>query len=186
MTSNPIGGNFIFLRHLDANFVQKWQKCQICVIYENLDCRLVHAHPLHVTAVADLRGVQGVQILSISCSFWEISAKSFVGTPTGELAPLLREILDPPLDRVSFSWYLIPGLCTPRLPVPNGSPDYDKKPINNWYPIVTKSTFSCIPGYTLSGSSGGTCTHLTTWSGGSTQCNCMYIYYRPQMKSGAR
>ena len=25
-----------FLRHLDVNFVQKWQKCQICVIYENL------------------------------------------------------------------------------------------------------------------------------------------------------
>ena len=34
--SNPTGGNFIFLRHLDANFVQKCQKCQICVIYENL------------------------------------------------------------------------------------------------------------------------------------------------------
>ena len=33
--------NFIFcwnfLRHIDANFVQKCQKCQICVIYENLD-----------------------------------------------------------------------------------------------------------------------------------------------------
>ena len=26
-----------FLRHLDANFVQKWQKCQICVTYENLN-----------------------------------------------------------------------------------------------------------------------------------------------------
>ena len=26
------------LRHLDANFVQTCQKCQICVIYENLDC----------------------------------------------------------------------------------------------------------------------------------------------------
>ena len=22
---------------LDANFVQRWQKCQICVIYENID-----------------------------------------------------------------------------------------------------------------------------------------------------
>ena len=30
-------GNFNFLRHLDANFVQKWQKCQICVIYENFE-----------------------------------------------------------------------------------------------------------------------------------------------------
>ena len=26
----------ILLIHLDANLVQKWQKCQICVIYENL------------------------------------------------------------------------------------------------------------------------------------------------------
>ena len=33
VSSNPTGGNFNFLRHLDANFVQKWQKCQICVIY---------------------------------------------------------------------------------------------------------------------------------------------------------
>ena len=33
---SPTEGNFFF-RHLDANFVQKYQKCQICVIYENLD-----------------------------------------------------------------------------------------------------------------------------------------------------
>ena len=32
----------------------------------------------------------GVQILSISCSFWEILAKSYVGDPPGELAPPLR------------------------------------------------------------------------------------------------
>ena len=38
VSSSPTGGNFIFLRHLDANFVQKCQKCQIYVIYENLDC----------------------------------------------------------------------------------------------------------------------------------------------------
>ena len=37
VSSNPAGGNLIFLRHLDANFVQKWQKCQICVIYESLN-----------------------------------------------------------------------------------------------------------------------------------------------------
>ena len=44
--------------------------------------------------MADLRGVQGtcasplgVQILSISCGFWEILAKSYVGAPHGELAP---------------------------------------------------------------------------------------------------
>ena len=40
MSSNPTGGNFIFLRHLDAKFVQKCQKCQICVIYKNLDWSL--------------------------------------------------------------------------------------------------------------------------------------------------
>ena len=34
---NPTGGNFILLRHLNANFVQKCQKCQICAIYENLE-----------------------------------------------------------------------------------------------------------------------------------------------------
>ena len=40
----------------------------------------------------------GVQILSISCSFLENLAKSYVGAPPPEeLAPLLGEILDPPL-----------------------------------------------------------------------------------------
>ena len=33
------------LRHLAANFVQKWQKCQICVIYENLES--VHFSSTH-------------------------------------------------------------------------------------------------------------------------------------------
>ena len=37
VSSSPTGGNFIFLTHLNANFVQKCQKCQISVIYENLD-----------------------------------------------------------------------------------------------------------------------------------------------------
>ena len=37
VSSSPTGGNFIFLRHINANFIQKCQKCQICVIYENLD-----------------------------------------------------------------------------------------------------------------------------------------------------
>ena len=41
VSSNPTGSNFIFLRYLDANFVQKCQKCQICVIYKNLKC-VVH------------------------------------------------------------------------------------------------------------------------------------------------
>ena len=37
VNSSPNGGNFIFLRHLNANFAQKCQKCQICVIYKHLD-----------------------------------------------------------------------------------------------------------------------------------------------------
>ena len=36
VSSSPTEANFIFLRHLDANFAQKWKKCQICIIYENL------------------------------------------------------------------------------------------------------------------------------------------------------
>ena len=44
VSSNPSGGNFIFLRHLDANFVQKSQICQICVIYENLVCQCTMKH----------------------------------------------------------------------------------------------------------------------------------------------
>ena len=41
----------------------------------------------------------GVQILSISCSFWENLAKSYVGAPLESWGPHLREILDPPLLR---------------------------------------------------------------------------------------
>ena len=37
----------------------------------------------------------GVQILSISCSFWENFAKSYIGTPLEGWCPHLGEILDP-------------------------------------------------------------------------------------------
>ena len=41
----------------------------------------------------------GTQILSISCSFRENLAKSYVGAPPpGELVPPPGEILDPPLN----------------------------------------------------------------------------------------
>ena len=56
-------------------------------------------------AVADLHSkifdapLPGVQILSISCSFWEILAKSYVGAPLESWHPHLGEILDPPLTR---------------------------------------------------------------------------------------
>ena len=47
----------------------------------------------------------GVQILSISCSFWEILAKSYVGAPPpGSWRPLLGEILDQPLNSESIQW----------------------------------------------------------------------------------
>ena len=49
--------------------------------------------------ILDARPPLGVHILSISCSFWGNLAKSYVGAPPGELAPLLGEILDPPLRR---------------------------------------------------------------------------------------
>ena len=49
---------------------------------------------IFVKPVADLRGAlgtrppsPGAKILSISCSFWEILAKSYVGAPPGKLAP---------------------------------------------------------------------------------------------------
>ena len=45
------------------------------------------------------------QILSISCIFGEILAKSYVGAPLGSWCPLLGEILDPPLEpSVSDTW----------------------------------------------------------------------------------
>ena len=53
--------------------------------------------------VADLRGHEGraprlgVQILSISCSFWEILAKLYVAPTPWSWRPLLGEILDPPM-----------------------------------------------------------------------------------------
>ena len=37
--------------------------------------------------ISDARPPPGVQILSISYSFWENLAKSYVGAPPGELAP---------------------------------------------------------------------------------------------------
>ena len=52
--------------------------------------------------MADLRGgardaPPGAQILSISCSFGENLAKSYVGAPRGVGRPLFGETLDPPL-----------------------------------------------------------------------------------------
>ena len=51
-------------------------------------------HPTGMHSVVDLRGGAGdacrppdIQILSISCSFWEILAKSYVGAPPGVGAP---------------------------------------------------------------------------------------------------
>ena len=38
VSSSQTRHNFKFLRHLEVNFVHKWQECQICVIYEKLEC----------------------------------------------------------------------------------------------------------------------------------------------------
>ena len=47
VSSNPTGGNFIFLRHLDANFIQKWQKCQICVFPKTSNANWPHRVLFH-------------------------------------------------------------------------------------------------------------------------------------------
>ena len=46
----------------------------------------------------------GVQILSISCSFRENLAKSYVGTPWRVGTPTSGEILDPPLNGDNYLW----------------------------------------------------------------------------------
>ena len=77
-------------------------------------------HKYAFSPVADLRGARGrraplgVQILSISCSFWKILAKSYVGAPLGSWCPLLGEILDPPLLPVMFI-YLFLSLSLPPV-----------------------------------------------------------------------
>ena len=60
-----------------------------CITEQNLkffskECKAVA--DLH-SKIMDVRPPPGVQILSISCSFWGILAKSYVGAPPGELAP---------------------------------------------------------------------------------------------------
>ena len=64
-----------------------------------------HLHLMHSQyTVADLRGcardAPGVQILSISCRFWEILAKLYVGAPLEGWHAYLGEILDPPLTHI--------------------------------------------------------------------------------------
>ena len=71
----------------------------------------------------------GAQILSISCSFWENMAKSYVGTPPpGSWRPLLGKILDPPLVSIGHEikkktsrvcgggeWPSVPPLLDPPM-----------------------------------------------------------------------
>ena len=60
-----------------------------------MDLRFVFNNQLaNMVSVADLRGgardahpPPGAQILSFSCSFWEILANLYVGAPPGELTP---------------------------------------------------------------------------------------------------
>ena len=53
--------------------------------------------------ILDVRPL-GAQILSISCSFWEFLAKSYVGAPPGELVP-------PPLENPGSATALYTVLC---------------------------------------------------------------------------
>ena len=56
-------------------------------------------------------GSNGVQILSISCSFWEILAKSYVG------APLPRELVPPPRGNPGSATGFCPvGICRKAPP----------------------------------------------------------------------
>ena len=81
-------------------------------------------------AVADLTSgamdarLPGVQILSISCSFWENLAKSYVGAPPSSESwrPHLGEILDPPLNRLVLPWGWCPlwEILDPPLLTING------------------------------------------------------------------
>ena len=72
-------------------------------------CLSIAVADLH-SKILDARSPLGVQILSISCSFWENLAKSYVGAPLESWRPLLREILDPPLHREVSVWG---GICCP-------------------------------------------------------------------------
>ena len=80
---------------LSRNFklVRVW-KCRIVLGTSSLP----HGLQWRIYIVKFWTPPPGVQILSISCSFWENLAKSYVGAPPlKSWRPLLGEILDPPL-----------------------------------------------------------------------------------------
>ena len=85
----------------------------------------------HIAPLADQGGARdaplGAKILSISWSFRENLAKSYVGTPLGSWRPLPGEILDPPLSTakvVSLKQRRIQDF--PRgVPTLRGAPTYD-------------------------------------------------------------
>ena len=65
----PLEATLFFLGHLNANFVQKFQKCQICVIYENPDWLL----PIIVSATQKLQLAHRLGMLSIqNCALWAL------------------------------------------------------------------------------------------------------------------
>ena len=84
---------YMISSHLNENissldFALKTNYCQTSVQRKVMFSS--HSEKL-ILAVADLRGCEGrppgSQILSISCSFWENLAKSYVGAHPGELVP---------------------------------------------------------------------------------------------------
>ena len=51
MSSIPTGGNFIFEKHLDANFVQKCQKCVRSLLFTKTSINSLHMHKNSIEAL---------------------------------------------------------------------------------------------------------------------------------------
>ena len=74
---------------------------QVAFIADNIPIIRYKADQWRIYIVKFWTCPPGVQILSNSCSFWENLAKLYVGTPLGSWCPLLREILDLPLQTIA-------------------------------------------------------------------------------------
>ena len=93
----------------------------------------------------------GVQILSISCSFWEILAKSYVGAPPRGVGAPPQKILDPPLpfDHTWTCSLSLPGPDSPPLPHadPSGCNPPEKRADGLRLAYYEPLNSNCILGY---------------------------------------
>ena len=73
-------------------------------VLSNQEVRLRLVHTSAITSGGSkgggTRDASGVQILLISCSFWENLTKSYVGDPLEGWHLHFGEILDPPLNKI--------------------------------------------------------------------------------------